>query len=210
MRPATSRLADRPRHDVHQRNTALESLIPTLTGRWREGLGNKSDSVALMRELLGAAEVGAPAGGLDVGRGVLEAAEEALDEWLTKNLEDTEQDWLPYLDRLVREGPGLRYDNAVAARFEQQPKDDVDRWSPSPPGLDHLVEYAGRFGLGELVKDLEAVVERERKRDDEAAPKRNDSPLSPSKVPSVAVPDSDLDSLFAQLVTAGPDRSATD
>lgn len=165
-------------------NTWLIGQIKVLRDRWNAHEGGKPEAVRLLRNLRAASELlprsSDEFGNLAAG---VEEASAALDHWLASTLEETEEDWVPYLERLQLDHcTDLASDKELAARFEAFVREELGRWSPSPPNLDELLEYANKFGAFSLVETLEEKMDEDRIRDEAAATRIK--PTAPSPTPS--------------------------
>ena len=158
--------------------------------RWAAGRGHKRSAARLVELIEQSRSTPLPSEAVDQIR-------VALDVWLTENLEDTEDDWLPYLQRLENVyGVQLDGDEDLAERFEEHARGELVRWSPSPPNLDDLVEYAKRFELHELTR----VLEEKAQEDDEDGEQVEALRPSPSSMPpSRTITDAELGIMFARL-----------
>jgi len=132
---------------------------------------------------------------------VVEQTGRTLDAWLPKVLEDTESDWVPYLERLRRDQEvALSEESDLAKRFESFAYGELQRWSPSPPGIGELRDYAEAFGLGRLLEVIEDEISEDRERDREASSKLQSQPRSRlSSAPSERESDEALSQLFRRL-----------
>lgn len=159
--------------------------------RWGAGEGHKGRASQLVQSLERRTDL------TIVPEDEIQPVSGALDAWLATDLEETEEDWLPYLERL-EETHGIPLEEAtdVAAQFEEHALGELDRWSPSPPDLPILIEYARRLGLDGLVEALEEKAHEDERRDE--APDRDRSPGS-ARVPRRTMSDADLVQMFARL-----------
>lgn len=141
----------------------VPELVHALTVRWEHQQGGKPEAVRAMRKI----EAMAAVYGLQPDR--VGAARAALDSWLPLVLTETERDWIPYLDRLESElGMDIYDDEELARRFELFAGEELERWSPSPPNMEELTEYAERFRLREVLDTIETRRRMERAADSEA------------------------------------------
>jgi hypothetical protein len=170
-------------------------LLTELVRRWNDGLGWKSEAVDLMRTLTAAA--GSAESTMSVPSDVVEQMGRALDQWLPKVLEDTESDWTPYLNRLRRDQRVvLARETVLAARFESFAREELWRWSPSPPAIEELREFTEEFGLGELLQTIDEKMAKDKERDGETVSKLEGQPRSTA---SDSVDDRESDQALAQL-----------
>lgn len=125
--------------------------------RWSMDQGSKRRAAELVEEL-------EPVVGEWLPMDRFERISATLDAWLERRLDDTDEDWLPYLRRLKDvHGVNLSHAKSVAEKFEEHVANELTRWSPSPPQLEELLEYAKEFELDYAVEQLE-----EKAREDEA------------------------------------------
>jgi hypothetical protein len=102
-------------------NTWLIVQVNRLRDRWTRNEGGKAEAVLILRHLRQATS------GLDKSTNeygivaeAVESASAALDRWLGSTLEETEEDWVPYLERLERDhGRHLASDTKLASRFDE-------------------------------------------------------------------------------------------
>jgi hypothetical protein len=115
-----------------------------------------------------------------------------------EQLEETEEDWVPYLERLETDHmQHIALDTKLAGRFDEFAREELSRWSPSPPGIEVLLEYANRFRLSGLIETLEEKIEADRNRDDDKA---KDRPLrSNASILSVEDSDSAIQQMLRRL-----------
>lgn len=173
------------------------SQVRTLAERWRNEEGDKAEAVSLIRRLEAASRSEPDA----IPEEALTEARSALDAWLPADLDETEEDWLPYLDRLESDhGVRLDADAELAERFASFAREELWRWSPSPPNLEDLVDYALRFELHDLVEELEEKVAEDRARDEEASVDSTGPTPTPAVGRSQRSEDEILDQLFRRLV----------
>jgi hypothetical protein len=130
---------------------------------------------------------------------VLNEASAALDEWLAFSLEDTDEDWVPYLERLESDHlVDLQSDTTLARRFEAFARDELRSWSPSPPDIELLLAHANKFGSADLIAIIEETIEEDRIRDEEEG--KSLLPRTPtSKSPNDEESDDTLRDLFRRL-----------
>jgi hypothetical protein len=181
--------------DLRPSDEWLSEQVRCLAERWREAAGGKVKAVALARRLKRLELAGLSAD-------VLRDVDAALDQWLPAHLEETEEDWLPYLERLEEDrGVDLASAGDIAARFESYVGDELWRWSPSPPNLDDLLSYANRFELHELAERLEEKIAEDEEREEEAGERVASKPRS-ALADDGSADDSDqaLGQLFARLL----------
>src|ERR1035437_9671079 len=91
----------------------------------------------------------------------------------------------------------ITLDTELAARFDELARGELSRWSPSPPGIEVLLEYANKFHLSGLIETLEEKIEADRNRDDDKAkvlPSRSNA-----SVLSVEDSDSAIQQMFRRL-----------
>src|SRR5436190_128846 len=120
----------------------------------------------------------------------------ALDTWLRRSLEETEEDWMPFVDRFERDHDAkLSEDRELVQEFERFVRDELRAWDPSPPHLDTLLQYAEKFNASPgVIEALRDAIHEDQERDVETAAK-----LQPdTKAPPPALPESEdeLDRLF--------------
>jgi hypothetical protein len=177
----------------------IADLLETLRRRWEDGLGWKSEAVKLMNmlESITAKDLARNV----LPEGVITRLAQVLEAWLSKELEETEEDWDPYLERLRDQGVELSMNDALVQRFESFARDELMRWSPSPPSIDQLREYAEEFGLGNLLQDIDEKIDEERERDRQTSSNLHRQPLS--ELPA-SLTDQDADKglnlLFRRLI----------
>jgi hypothetical protein len=177
-------------------DTWLINQVKVLRDRWREHEGGKSEAILLLRHLR--------AMDLSANRRasvheVLNEASAALDEWLAFSLEDTDEDWVPYLERLESDHlVDLQSDTTLARRFEAFARDELRSWSPSPPDIELLLAHANKFGSADLIAIIEETIEEDRIRDEEEG--KSLLPRTPtSKSPNDEESDDTLRDLFRRL-----------
>ena len=166
----------------------MEDTLLSVSTRWTEELGGKSDAVKLICD--GDPDI--------VSDDAMERARTNLESWLSEDLSET-SDWNIYLDYLERTR-GDRYDTALARRFEEHAINELGRWSPSPPDLDDLLTHAEGFGIDTLQESLRNKSLEDEEREDEA-----DGRLASAARPQALGPrheDSDkaLETLFGRFV----------
>lgn len=159
--------------------------------RWSDDEGDKDGAVSLVNDL---EDLEPPI--LDAV--VIAEAASILEAWLPKVLEETDTDWLPYLARLERSEGGLAIHPYLAEQFEQHANEELDRWHPSPPNMQDLIEYADRFSLPELHEQLEQKQreENEQSEHDQQQPWRRQHPGHPRPR---SIPDHDVLEMFTGL-----------
>jgi hypothetical protein len=177
----------------------LIGQVNMLRDRWKRNEGGKAEAVSLLRHLRETtAMLDKSTDEYDLLVDAVESAGAALDRWLASALEETEEDWVPYLERL--ETDHMRHiasDTELAARFEKFAREELSRWLPSPPGIEVLLEYANKFHLSGLVEALEEKIEADRSRDDDKA---KDLPSrSNASILSVDDSDSAIQQMFRRL-----------
>lgn len=181
-------------------NTWLVGQIKVLRDHWNAHEGGKSEAVLLLRHLRAAKRRVDRSSDEFAGlTEVVDEASAALDQWLASTLDETEEDWVPYLERLERDHRSdLASDTELAARFEAFARDELQRWSPSPPNIEMLLAYANKFGATGLIEALEEKIEEDRSRDDNIA--NMVKPSTPASMPP-STDDSDdaLEALFRRL-----------
>lgn len=176
----------------------IATQLEVAAARWTRGEGDKRRAARLIELVEG-----------DAGRllpsETIERAAEALDSWLTRDLHETEEDWMPYLARL-ESVHGVRLEDAsdIAADFEAHALGELDRWSPSPPDLMELIEYAKRFQLEDLATTLEEGTREDESREEEPANRRRgNTPAAPSR----RISDDELRHMFARLSPTGREQA---
>ena len=174
-------------------------LLTELGQRWSAGQGWKAEAVDLMRRLTAMAADDEAA--IVIPADVLDRIGRTLDEWLDKVLEDTESDWTPYLERLRRDRKVvLARETELAQRFESFAQEELWRWSPSPPAIAEILDYAREFGLGDLQERLEEKIAEDEERDRETSSKVRDQARSTtSSSADDRESDGALDRLFGRL-----------
>ena len=177
----------------------FSELIDELGRRWSAGQGWKPQAVELMRNLTITAENDKAA--IVLPADVVDGIGEKLDVWLDKDLEDTESDWIPYLERLRRDrNVVLAQETELAARFESFAQEELWSWSPFPPAMEELRKYAQEFGLDSLLEKLEEKISEDIERDRRTASKVNDQPRAiVSSSADDQESDDALDRLFGRL-----------
>jgi hypothetical protein len=184
----------------------IEGVLSTLEQRWRAKQGWKNEAVKVMQVI---ALAGSGKASIAIHPSVVEKLGQALDGWLVEDLEDTEEDWVPYLERLKRDHRVvLAHRTDLAARFEEHARDELRRWSPSPPSMDELKEYASQFGLDDLIQALDEKVEEDRQRDRETSKKVHDRPTPSSGSGASDVDDYGSDDAIGQLFGRFAQKSA--
>lgn len=169
--------------------TWIGAQLETAAARWTRGEGDKRRAVHLADLLEGELEQLLPGDTVD-------RATVALDGWLSRDLEETDEDWVPYLERLERvHGVRLEDADAIAGEFEAHALAELDRWSPSPPDLAELIEYATRFQLDDLVFTLEEKAREDEQRAEEPEQRRG------VRVPPTErrITDTEVRNMFARL-----------
>lgn len=170
--------------------TWIAAQLEAAAARWTRGEGHKRRAAQLVESIEHDPDQRLPAD-------TVERAAAALDTWLARDLDDTEDDWMPYLERLESvHGVWLEEAEDIAANFEKHALDELQRWSPSPPDLMKLIEYAKRFQLGELAEVLEDKAREEDRREEETDRRRG---VQPPATPSRRISDAELGQMFARL-----------
>ncbi len=180
-------------------NTWLIAQVNTLGDRWGRNQGGKAEAVLVLRHLHQAKTMLDKATDeYDLFVKAVESAGAALDRWLDSTLEETEEDWVPYLERLETDRrQNLMLNTKLASRFDEFARHELSRWSPSPPGIEVLLECANKFHLSGLAEALEKKIEEDRDRDDEKA---KDLPSgSHASMLSVDGSDAAIQQLFRRL-----------
>jgi hypothetical protein len=181
-------------------------VLIEINQRWLAKQGWKGEAVKIMRKIEAVVYGGY---GVSVSLALSNQLSRTLDGWLEQDLEDTDEDWVPYLERLkIDHHVVLKYQTEVAAAFEDHARDELVRWSPSPPSLDELKEYASEFELDELMEELDRRVEEDRSRDHETSEKvQHRSALPTPESADANGDDSDdaLDQLFGRLARRRPE-----
>jgi hypothetical protein len=184
----------------------VEEVLIEINQRWLAKQGWKGEAVKIMRKIEAVVYGGY---GVSVSLALSNQLSRTLDGWLEQDLEDTDEDWVPYLERLkIDHHVVLKYQTEVAAAFEDHARDELVRWSPSPPSLDELKEYASEFELDELMEELDRRVEEDRSRDHETSEKvQHRSALPTPESADANGDDSDdaLDQLFGRLARRRPE-----
>jgi len=180
-------------------DTWLIAQVNTLRDRWNRNEGGKAEAVPLLRHLGQATTMLAKSTDeYDLFVEAVESAGAALDRWLASTLEETEEDWVPYLERLETDHvQHLAFDTKLATRFDDFAREELSRWSPSPPGIEVLLEYANKFHLSGLAEALEEKIEEDRNRDDDKA--KDIASGSSASMLSVDESDSAIQQLFRRL-----------
>lgn len=173
--------------------TWMTTQLEAASARWSRGEGNKRRAGELIESIERDTDQRFAADSV-------ERATAALDAWLARDLDETDDDWMPYLERLETvHGVSLEEAEEIAAEFERHALDEVQRWSPSPPNLTELIEYAKRFKLANLAELLEEKAREDDQREeqgDEQAHRRREADGSAR---SRRISDAELDQLFARL-----------
>jgi hypothetical protein len=135
-------------------NTWLIAQVNALRERWRRQEGGKAEAVSVLRHLRQATTMlDSSTDEYDLFVEAVESAGAALDQWLGSTLEETEEDWVPYLERLETDHrQRLALDTKLASRFDEFAREELSRWSPSPPGIEVLLDYANKFHLAGLAE----------------------------------------------------------
>ncbi len=178
--------------DTQPPSTWIAAQLEAATSRWRRGEGDKRRAAQLMELLESDPDHPLPIA-------TVERIADALDSWLTRDLEETEEDWMPYLARLEGvHGVSLEDAAEIAAKFEAHALGELDRWFPSPPDLMELLEYAKRFQLDDLVAALEEKAREDERREEEPEQRRAVAISAATR----RISDDELRNMFARL---GPD-----
>jgi len=172
----------------------ITDQLRTLMGRWEHGQGGKASAVRLVHQLTDEDEI---------DQSLIEEIMDVLERWLADDLGETEEDWLPYLTYLEDERGVLLYeDMSLSRRFSEYVRSEIRRWSPSPPNLEELLDYANKFALPDTVREIEEKIEEDRRRDEEESEQRPTKPRSKvERQPSADDTDIELNALFARLVS---------
>jgi hypothetical protein len=209
-RPVAGWFEDRLRYltalpaDVRPPDSWISEQVEVAASRWASGEGDKPRAAQLVESIEGDGDLELPAD-------TIARAGAALDTWLSRDLDDTESDWLPYLERLEGvHGVELTDREDLAGEFERHAMEELDRWSPSPPQLTELIEYARRFRLGDLTEVLEEKARederREEARDDETKRRPRDQLR---EAPTRWISNEELDRMFARLAPEPAEWSET-
>lgn len=180
--------------DVQPSSPWIATQVEAAAARWTRGEGEKRRAAQLVELIERDPDQLLPSD-------TVERAAAALDSWLTRDLNETEEDWMPYLERLEEvHGVCLEEADDIAAEFEAHALNELKRWSPSPPDLMELLEYAKRFGLEDLVVTLEEKARDDERREEEPDHRRAaQAPAAPSR----RISDDELRHMFARLGPAG-------
>jgi hypothetical protein len=168
--------------------------LQSIVDRWRQGEGNKRDALSLVRCLENDNDLGLP-------QALVRQTGEILDTWLSMELNEIDDDWFPYLDRLETDwGVELREKGELAKKFDTFVHSELRRWSP-PPYMEELIDYAERFELSDLAQELQQLDEEERRRDEDRG--RRVQPSLAERVQAVRaeISDQELDRLFLRLAS---------
>jgi hypothetical protein len=170
--------------------TWMATQLDAAAARWTDGEGHKRRAAQLVDSIENHPVPWLPAD-------TVQEAAAALDAWLARDLDDTEEDWMPYLERLEEvHGVSLEHADDIAAEFEQHAMKELGRWSPTPPDLMELIEWAKRFNLEDLTEILEEKASQDDQRENEADQRRRDE--FPTAV-SRRISDAELSQMFARL-----------
>lgn len=179
--------------------TWIATQLEAAAARWSRGEGHKRRAAELVESLERDPDQRLPAD-------TVERAIAALDAWLARDLHDTDDDWMPYLERLEGvHGVSLEEAEDIAVEFERHAINELQRWSPSPPDLMELIEYAKRFQLYNLAEVLEDKSREDDRREDardEEAHRRREAHVFAAQSPRIS--DAELVQMFARLA---PDNS---
>jgi hypothetical protein len=182
--------------DVRPATDWLSEQLAAITARWRRAEGHKARAVRLLATV-------EQASATRLSKDVSNAAGAALDEWLEQDLYDVDDDWEPYLDRLQRvHHIDLSRAEDVAVRFEEFVQEQLTQYSPAPPSLGELMEFAERFGLDDLWGELEERREEERRQDEEIAETQDQRVRDLRGTTDREIGDDDLSRMFARLAPA--------
>src|SRR4051794_29760942 len=125
-------------------------------------------------------------------------AEVALGQMLARSLEET-VDWNHYL-AFLEQTEGDPYPRDRADEFDRHARDELARWSPSPPNLDDLMHHARGFGLDELIDELDEKAREDEERDSTAGEKVAAVRSQPGRVePRPEDGDEVIERLFSRL-----------
>lgn len=172
----------------------MSTQLEAATLRWQDSQGRKDRAAQLVAALEGDAKP-------RFGAAAIDSATAVLDTWLASELVETDEDWLPYLDRLERrQGVWLPEAHDIAERFEEHATEELSRWSPSPPNLSDLIEYAERFELLELKDALEERAREDDAREEHQRETEPESRRYADRSPSARITDAEISSMFARLV----------
>lgn len=184
--------------DMQPSSAWIATQLAAAAARWTRGKGDKRRAAQLVELLERDPDQLLPSD-------TVEQAAAVLDSWLTRDLDETEEDWMPYLERLERvHGVCLKDADHVAAEFEAHALNELDRWSPSPPDLMELLEYAKRFQLEDLVITLEEKALEDEQREEEPDQRRA---VHVSAAPSDRISDDELRHMFARLGLVGGEQA---
>lgn len=165
-------------------------------GRWSADTGSKRRAVRLIELLKNNPDK-------RVSSNEVEEAFEELDAWLKRKLDDTDEDWLPYFAMLEDvQGVDLEDADDVVEAFEEHAQRELDRWHPSPPALDELIEFAEKLNLFDLEDRLREAA-KEANAEDEFYDEQRDRSWG-SQTVGVVVNDSELRQLFSRLTGSEP------
>lgn len=168
----------------------MRTQFDVVADRWTRDQGHKPRAAELVESIENSPDQ-------DLPPETIQHIVAALDAWLARDLEDTEDDWMPYLERLERvHGIQLGESEDLAAQFEEHALEELDRWSPSPPRLMELIDYATRFRLGNLAEVLEDKAREDDLREEEADRRRGEQTTVPR---SRRINDQELNQMFARL-----------
>lgn len=167
--------------------------LELLVSSWAIDKGQKSEAIDLIRSLRSNPAV--------VSSQLLDDAQDALESWLRRTLDETEDDWVPLLDYVRNElGQDLASDQRLVEEFEEHSLAELDRWSPEPPMLSELRDFAESMQLGELTEILSRKMAESEARDEENVRQARERASSQSPADrSVHVTQHDFDGLFARL-----------
>ncbi|MFK4037151.1 hypothetical protein ACI2LC_15275 [Nonomuraea wenchangensis] len=166
----------------------MEASLQMIAERWSRGEGWKKDAIQLLRQ----------ANKARASAVVLNTARTALDNWLESDLSET-PDWVLYLDYLKEKGYDFEYDMELADKFEEHASRELRRWSPSPPSLEDLIEYAERFQLVDLEEKLTEAAHEDEEREEQANDRLSSTPRPDPPEARPEDRDEFIDVVFARL-----------
>jgi hypothetical protein len=180
-------------------NWLLEQ-ITTLADRWQQGEGGKAKAVELMRELEWIMW-DAPADGREEREELVRQAGTSLDSWLRSSLDESEEDWAPYIDRFEHDHDAtLAADRPLVKQFEKFVNDEFDRWSPSPPNLEMLLAHAKKLNAcSEVQERIRDAIREDDEQDRETAEQLKPT-TPPTQPPWRQDSDEELGRLFQRLL----------
>jgi hypothetical protein len=171
-------------------NEWIAQEVHSLMPRWDSGEGNRKLAVDILGRVRSIPSVDDT------------AIQQSVEGLLLHEPEDMVEDWAPLLDFAV-ERFDIRRRAEIVGKFQEFAESELSRWSPGPPNLEELEEYAERFGLLEdLEADFDAVKDRIQQEDREAAEGEGDEPSTDEASPQTSgSSDEEIDLLFACVAT---------